>query len=59
MLKSNGGIEETNGGTWDGVKDAVKDPFTWIFCLMHFSLTVAQSFKDFLPSVRRRISPFI
>uniref|UniRef100_A0A8H7K0Y8 Major facilitator superfamily (MFS) profile domain-containing protein n=1 Tax=Bionectria ochroleuca TaxID=29856 RepID=A0A8H7K0Y8_BIOOC len=53
MLKSNGGIEETNGGTWDGVKDAVKDPFTWIFCLMHFSLTVAQSFKDFLPSIMK------
>jgi MFS family permease len=48
---SNGGIEEEMGGTWDGVKDAAKDPFTWMFCLMHFALITAQSFKDFLPSV--------
>lgn len=51
MLVSNGGREEQFGGTWDGLKDAVKDPFTWFFCLMHFSLVTAQSFKDFLPSV--------
>ncbi|KAL2669903.1 hypothetical protein Neosp_015069 [[Neocosmospora] mangrovei] len=51
ILVSNGGIDEGVGGTWDGLKDAVKDPFTWFFCLMHFSLVTAQSFKDFLPSV--------
>ncbi|CAI6099440.1 hypothetical protein V2G26_004117 [Clonostachys chloroleuca] len=51
ILKSNGGIEETEGGIWDGVKEAAKDPFTWIFCLMHFALVTAQSFKDFLPSI--------
>lgn len=60
---SNGGQDEVVGGTWDGLKHAAKDPFTWYFCLMHFSLVTAQSFKDFLPSVsfllnliRRRLS---
>jgi len=51
ILVSNGGKEEGVGGTWDGVKEAVKDPFTWFFCGMHFSLINAQSFKDFFPSV--------
>ncbi|KAK8094915.1 hypothetical protein PG997_001600 [Apiospora hydei] len=40
VLCSNGGKEEGIGGTWDGVKEAVKDPFTWFFCLMHFALIV-------------------
>lgn len=51
ILVSNGGIDEKVGGTWDGVREAVRDPFTWYFCLMHFALVTAQSFKDFLPSV--------
>ncbi|KAI6356167.1 hypothetical protein MCOR25_007935 [Pyricularia grisea] len=51
VLCSNGGKDEGIGGTWDGVKEAVKDPFTWIFCLMHFALVTAQSFKDFFPSI--------
>ncbi|KAK1468539.1 major facilitator superfamily transporter [Colletotrichum melonis] len=51
ILCSNGGKEEAAGGTWDGLRDAVKDPFTWIFCLLHFSLVTAQSFKDFFPSI--------
>ncbi|KAI7913477.1 MFS transporter [Pyricularia oryzae] len=51
VLCSNGGRDEGIGGTWDGVKEAVKDPFTWIFCLMHFALVTAQSFKDFFPSI--------
>ncbi|KAG9254450.1 major facilitator superfamily domain-containing protein [Emericellopsis atlantica] len=51
ILVSNGGVDEKLGGTWDGVKEAVRDPFTWYFCLMHFSLVTAQSFKDFLPSI--------
>ncbi|KAL5403356.1 hypothetical protein PMIN06_009239 [Paraphaeosphaeria minitans] len=33
------------------VMDAAKDPFTWCFCLMHFALITAQSFKDFMPSI--------
>lgn len=52
ILLSNGGYEETQGGTWDGVKAAIKEPFTWMFCGLHFSLVNAQSFKDFFPSVR-------
>ena len=48
---SNGGQYEEAGGTWDGLKEAAKDPFTWYFCLMHFALVTAQSFKDFMPSV--------
>lgn len=51
VIVSNGGKEEQVGGTWDGLKDACKDPFTWMFCGMHFSLINAQSFKDFFPSV--------
>ncbi|EAU30836.1 conserved hypothetical protein [Aspergillus terreus NIH2624] len=53
VLLSNGGIEEANGGTWDGLKAAARDPFTWLFCLMHFALVTAQSFKDFLPSIMK------
>lgn len=51
VLLSNGGKQEQVGGTWDGLKAAIKDPFTWMFCGMHFSLINAQSFKDFFPSV--------
>ncbi|KAL6868743.1 hypothetical protein ACO1O0_000060 [Amphichorda felina] len=51
VLVSNGGREERVGGAWDGLKEAVRDPFTWFFCLMHFALVTAQSFKDFLPSI--------
>lgn len=52
ILVSNGGRdEEEDGGIWNGLKQAVMDPFTWLFCLMHFALVTAQSFKDFLPSV--------
>ncbi|EUC45332.1 hypothetical protein COCMIDRAFT_5436 [Bipolaris oryzae ATCC 44560] len=50
---SNGGHEEEQGGTWDGLKEAAKDPFTWFFCMMHFALVTAQSFKDFLPSIMK------
>lgn len=53
VLCSNGGVEEDVGGTWTGLWEAIKDPFTWCFCLMHFALVTAQSFKDFLPSVCR------
>ncbi|KAF9894997.1 hypothetical protein FE257_004621 [Aspergillus nanangensis] len=51
VLLSNGAQEENDGGTWNGLKAAAKDPFTWLFCLMHFALVTAQSFKDFLPSI--------
>ena len=51
VLVSSGGKDEGMGGTWDGVKDAAKDPFTWLFCGMHFSFINAQSFEDFFPSI--------
>ncbi|OAQ74482.1 vitamin H transporter [Purpureocillium lilacinum] len=51
VLVSNGGIDEEQGGIWTGVWAAVKDPYTWLFTLMHFALVTAQSFKDFLPSI--------
>jgi len=55
VLRSNGGKSEEIGGTWDGLKAACRDPFTWMFCGMHFSLINAQSFKDFFPSVSELI----
>ncbi|GKZ93373.1 hypothetical protein AnigIFM59636_006444 [Aspergillus niger] len=49
---SAGGIhEDDEGGRWTGVWLAVKDPFTWLFSAMHFALIIAQSFKDFFPSI--------
>lgn len=55
---SAGGIHEyDDGGRWKGVWLAVKDPFTWLFSAMHFALIIAQSFKDFFPSVR--INPLL
>ncbi|KAI5371238.1 Putative major facilitator superfamily, MFS transporter superfamily [Septoria linicola] len=51
VLLSNGGKREEVGGTWDVLKEAIKDPFTWLFCAMDFSLINAQSFKDFFPSI--------
>lgn len=29
VLLSSGGKDEGIGGTWDGLKEACKDPFTW------------------------------
>ncbi|KAL5356274.1 major facilitator superfamily domain-containing protein [Aspergillus floccosus] len=49
---SAGGIhEDDEEGRWKGVWLAVKDPFTWLFAGIHFSLIIAQSFKDFFPSI--------
>lgn len=49
---SAGGISEDDEGSyWGGVAQAAKDPFTWMFAAIHFFLIIAQSFKDFLPSV--------
>lgn len=50
---SSGGVrEDEDGNHWGGVLMAVKDPFTWLFSAIHFSLIIGQSFKDFFPSVR-------
>jgi MFS family permease len=52
MIVSFGGrSEDDEGGAWEGVKLACKDPFTWIYTILHFGLIVALSFKDFFPSV--------
>ena len=52
MLVSAGGrSEDDEGGAWEGVRLACKDPFTWIFTILHFGLIVALAFKDFFPSV--------
>jgi MFS family permease len=49
---SAGGISEDDEGSyWGGIGQAARDPFTWMFAAIHFFLIIAQSFKDFLPSV--------
>ena len=48
-----GGISEDDEGShMDGLMQAVRDPFTWFFAWIHFAVIIAQSFKDFFPSVR-------
>ncbi|KAI1393108.1 major facilitator superfamily transporter [Hypoxylon trugodes] len=49
---STGGVcEDDEGGYWSGLALAVKDPFTWMFALLHFAIIIGQSFKDFFPSI--------
>lgn len=50
---SAGGIsEDEEGGSWGGVWAMLKDPFSHFFAFIHFSIIIAQSYKDFFPSVR-------
>ena len=52
QLVSAGGVsEDDEGDYWGGVWQALRDPYTWMFSSMHFALIIAQSFKDFFPSV--------
>ncbi|KAI5272057.1 MFS transporter [Aureobasidium subglaciale] len=52
VLVSAGGVsEDDEGDYWGGVNQAVRDPFTWMFASLHFALIIAQSFKDFFPSI--------
>jgi hypothetical protein len=52
QLVDAGGIsEDDEGDYWGGFFQACKDPFTWLFAGMHFSIIIGQSFKDFFPSV--------
>lgn len=52
QLVNAGGIaEDDEGGYWGGFWMAVKEPYTWCFAAMHFFFIIAQSFKDFFPSV--------
>jgi MFS family permease len=51
MVSAGGRSEDDEGGAWEGVWLACKDPFTWIFTVLHFGLILGLSYKDFLPSV--------
>ncbi|CAG9948409.1 unnamed protein product [Clonostachys rosea f. rosea IK726] len=52
QLVDAGGIsEDDEGDYWGGFFQACKDPFTWLFAGMHFSIIIGQSFKDFFPSI--------
>lgn len=58
QLVDAGGIsEDDEGDYWGGFFQACKDPFTWLFAGMHFSIIIGQSFKDFFPSVSSK--PFM
>lgn len=47
-----GGVsEDDEGGYWSGVRLALGDPFTYLFAVSHFFIIIAQSYKDFFPSI--------
>ncbi|KAF5681228.1 tartrate transporter [Fusarium heterosporum] len=49
---SAGGIsEDETGDYWGGVWTMLKDPFSHLFATIHFFLIIAQSYKDFFPSI--------
>ncbi|KAI8689505.1 MFS domain-containing protein [Fusarium sp. Ph1] len=49
---SAGGLsEDDTGDYWGGVWMAMKDPFSHLFAGIHFALIIAQSYKDFFPSI--------
>ncbi|KLP09785.1 Uncharacterized protein LW94_4825 [Fusarium fujikuroi] len=49
---SAGGIAEDDaGGYWDGFWMCMKEPFAHLFAAIHFFLIIAQSYKDFFPSI--------
>lgn len=52
MKVSAGGLtEDDEGGAWEGVRLACKDPLTWFYTVIHFGIILAISYKDFFPSV--------
>jgi hypothetical protein len=51
LVSAGGKSEDDEGDMLGGVWMAVKDPYTWFFAGMHFALIIAQSFKDFFPSI--------
>lgn len=54
MRVSAGGLsEDDEGGAWEGVCLAIKDPLTWLYTVIHFGIILAISYKDFFPSVSR------
>ncbi|KAF7554814.1 hypothetical protein G7Z17_g2669 [Cylindrodendrum hubeiense] len=42
---------QTRGTTWEGLKQACKDPRTWLFCLMQNLHISACSFNNFFPTI--------
>ncbi|EXF82373.1 major facilitator superfamily transporter [Colletotrichum fioriniae PJ7] len=50
-VSAGGRTEDDEGDYWGGVWMALKDPFTYLFSAIHFSLVIAQSYKDFFPSI--------
>jgi hypothetical protein len=51
LVSAGGASEDDEDDYWGGFWQAVKDPFTWMFAVMHFALIIAQSFKDSFLSV--------
>ncbi|KAM0230571.1 hypothetical protein ACHAPO_009087 [Fusarium lateritium] len=45
--------QQVRGTTWDGLKQACKDPRTWLFCLMQNLHISACSFNNFFPTIVR------
>ncbi|KAM5345262.1 hypothetical protein ACJ41O_011124 [Fusarium nematophilum] len=45
--------QQTRGSTWEGLKQACKDPRTWLFCLMQNLHISACSFNNFFPTIIR------
>lgn len=54
QVSAGGQSEDDEGGAWEGVKLAVKDPFTWLYTVIHFGIILAIAYKDFFPSVSPR-----
>ncbi|GKU05121.1 unnamed protein product [Fusarium langsethiae] len=49
---SAGGLSEDDAGDyWGGFWMCMKDPFSHLFAAIHFCLIIAQSYKDFFPSI--------
>ncbi|TIC96954.1 putative transporter [Colletotrichum higginsianum] len=45
--------QQERGSTWDGLKQACKDPKTWLFCFMQNTHISACSFNNFFPTIVR------
>lgn len=50
-VNAGGASEDDEGGYWSGVRLALGDPFTYLFAVSHFFIIIAQSYKDFFPSI--------
>jgi sugar phosphate permease len=47
--------QQARGTTWEGFKQAVADPKTWLFCLMQNTHISACSFNNFFPTIVREM----